>query len=102
MRIFMIWIGGYPQRETPIVSAVELSGARTMAGESALIFSELSAEQIKAYGLNMSHRISVAITAVDADGWRSQPIEALVGIHWMFRQRERLQPGQIVIPLFPG
>lgn len=70
---------GYPQRETPIVSAVELSGARTMAGESALIFSELSAEQIKAYGLNMSHRISVAITAVDADGWRSQPIEALVG-----------------------
>ena len=28
---------GYPQRETPIVSAVELSGARTMAGESALI-----------------------------------------------------------------
>lgn len=70
---------GYLQRETPIVSAVELSGARTMAGESALIFSELSAEQIKAYGLNMSHRISVAITAVDADGWRSQPIEALVG-----------------------
>ena len=36
-------------------------------------------DRIKAYGLNMSHRISVAITAVDADGWRSQPIEALVG-----------------------
>ena len=69
----------YPQRETPVQAAVKLTGARTIEGESAQVFAEISADQIKTYGLNMSHRISVAITAIDADGWRSQPIEVLVG-----------------------
>lgn len=72
---------GYPQRETPLYSGVELSGARSMATDAAMLFAEISAKELEANypNLDMSHRISIAITAVDGAGWRSAPIEVLVG-----------------------
>lgn len=72
----------YTSRETPLnANPIELEGARqTMDETNILISATLSAEQLKAIpGLDMSHRISVAITAVDKAGWRSQTVEAMVG-----------------------
>ena len=72
----------YASRETPLnASPIELEGVRqTMDNANLLISAVLSPEQLAAIGgLDMSHRISVAITAVDGAGWRSQPMEALVG-----------------------
>ena len=47
---------------------------------SQLLSTSLSPEQLASIpNLDMSHRISVAVTAVSADGWRSEAIEALVG-----------------------
>ncbi|HIT52783.1 MAG TPA: hypothetical protein IAD07_02455 [Candidatus Fimivicinus intestinavium] len=72
---------GYPQRETPLYSGVELSGARSMATDAAMLFAEISAKELETNypNLDMAHRISIAITAVDGAGWRSAPIEVLVG-----------------------
>lgn len=70
-------------RETPVVSAFELTGASTLLAEgedAAQVSVTLGSDWIKDQeSLDLSHRISIAITAVSADGWRSEAIEALVG-----------------------
>lgn len=73
---------GNTLRETPVVSAFELTDASTLLaeGEDAKQVSvTLKSDWIKQQkNLDLSHRISIAIIAVK-DGWRSEAIEALVG-----------------------
>lgn len=66
-------------RETPVVEAFQLNTARTYADDTTQIGATLDRSWVESHGLNMSHRISIAITAVSSDGWRSEAIEALVG-----------------------
>lgn len=66
-------------RETPVGDAVELNTLHTYAGDTTQIGATLDRSWVESSGLNMSHRINVAITAVSSDGWRSEAIEALVG-----------------------
>lgn len=74
---------GNTLRETPVVSAFELTDASTLLAEgedAAQVSVTLGSDWIKDQeSLDLSHRISIAITAVSADGWRSEAIEALVG-----------------------
>ncbi len=71
---------GYEQRGVPVNdNPVALTDILRTYDSVSLVSATISAQQIKELGLNMSHRISIAITAVDSDGWRSQPLEALVG-----------------------
>lgn len=65
-------------REEPVVNAVSLTTTRTYADDTTLVSAVLDRDWVERSGLDMSHRISVAITAVK-DGWRSEAIEALVG-----------------------
>lgn len=65
-------------REEPVVNAVPLTTTRTYADNTTLVSAVLDRDWVESSGLDMSHRISVAITAVK-DGWRSEAIEALVG-----------------------
>lgn len=65
-------------REEPVVNAVPLTTTRTYADDTTLVSAVLDRDWVEGSGLDMSHRISVAITAVK-DGWRSEAIEALVG-----------------------
>lgn len=63
--------------QTPIL----LNNTTRMYAEgeaSQLLTATLSPEEIETIGLDMSHRISIAVTAVK-NNWRSEPIEALVG-----------------------
>lgn len=72
----------YAGRETPLnAQPIKLDGARQTIDETNILISAtLSSKQLaEMSGLDMAHRISVAVTAVDKVGWRSQPIEALVG-----------------------
>lgn len=66
-------------RETPVVEAFQLNTARTYADDTTQIGATLDRSWVESSGLDMSHRISVAITAVSSDGWRSEAIETLVG-----------------------
>lgn len=66
-------------RETPVVETFQLNTARTYADDTTQIGATLDRSWVESSGLDMSHRISVAITAVSSDGWRSEAIEALVG-----------------------
>lgn len=66
-------------RETPVVEAFQLNTARTYADDTTQIGATLDRSWVESSGLDMSHRISIAITAVSSDGWRSEAIEALVG-----------------------
>lgn len=66
-------------RESPVGETAELKTSRTTyADGTPLVSATLGRDWVESSGLNMSHRISVAITAVK-DGWRSEAIEALVG-----------------------
>lgn len=65
-------------REEPVGNAVPLTTTRTYADDTTLVSAVLDRDWVESSGLDMSHRISVAITAVK-DGWRSEAIEALIG-----------------------
>lgn len=65
-------------RETPVVEAVELGTRHTYADDTPLVSATLGRDWVESSNLDMSHRISIAITAVK-DDWRSEAIEALVG-----------------------
>lgn len=65
-------------RETPVVEAFQLNTARTYADDTTQIGATLDRSWVENSGLDMSHRINVAITAVSGN-WRSEAIEALVG-----------------------
>lgn len=72
----------YSGRETPVNDTpyqLSISGQTLAEGDATqLLSASLTAEQIDALNLDMSHRISIAITAVKGN-WRSEAIEALVG-----------------------
>lgn len=71
---------GYGTRGVPVnENPVRLENAQHAYADTSFVSATISAEVIKSLALDMSHRISVAITAVDRGGWRSQPLEALVG-----------------------
>lgn len=65
-------------REKPVGNVVQLPTTRTYADDTTLVSAVLDRDWVENSGLDMSHRISVAVTAVSG-GWRSEAIEALVG-----------------------
>lgn len=72
----------YSGREAPVNNTpyeLSISGQTLAEGDATqLLSASLTAGQIKELTLDMSHRISIAITAVKGN-WRSEAIEALVG-----------------------
>lgn len=61
---------------------VQLNTTRTYADGEATELERASLDPkylADTYGIDFSHRISIAITAVDADNWRSEPIETRIG-----------------------
>lgn len=64
-------------RESPVIQAFQLTTTRTYVDDATQINATLDRSWVEDK-LNMSHRISIAITAVSG-GWRSETIEALVG-----------------------
>lgn len=65
-------------REARVGDVVPLTTTRTYADDTTLVSAVLDHDWVESSGLDMSHRISVAVTAVSGD-WRSEAIEALVG-----------------------
>lgn len=71
---------GYSTRGVPVnENPVRLENVQHAYADTSFVSATISAQVIKSLALDMSHRISAAITAVDREGWRSQPLEALVG-----------------------